>query len=77
MTRLEFLRRKQGLSQTELGERILYSRNIVSGLECGRIASEAINSRLKAALESYFGESLDVLLAPVGDALPLSETDAA
>jgi len=65
MTRLEFLRRQTGLSQTELGSRIHYGRNSISVLERKRPSPEQVCIRLKAALEQFFGEPLEKLLSPV------------
>ncbi|MEW6114078.1 MAG: XRE family transcriptional regulator [Thermodesulfobacteriota bacterium] len=65
MTRLEFLRRQRGLTQTELGTAILYSRSIISILEHRRPNPEMVNVRIRAALERYFGESFHELMQPV------------
>lgn len=65
MIRLEFLRRAKGLTQGELGEAILYSHGVISGLERGRPAPETVGRRLRDALERFFGESLESLMSPV------------
>ena len=70
MTRLEFRRRAQGLSQEELGTKILYNRNLISRLERERPTSEFVNKRVRAALESYFGESFERLMQTVKDPRP-------
>jgi len=67
MTRLEYRRRAQGLTQEDLGTKILYNRNLISRLERERPASELVNKRVRAALESYFGESFARLMEPVPD----------
>ena len=65
MTRLEFLRRKQGLSQEGLGGVILYSRHTVQLVESGKLAAANVNRRLRKALEDHFGESLESLTQEV------------
>jgi transcriptional regulator with XRE-family HTH domain len=65
MTRLEFLRRRAGLNQADLGARIHYGRNSISVLERKRPSPEQVCIRLKAALEGFFGEPLENLLSPV------------
>lgn len=60
MTRMEYLRRVQGLSQTELGKRVLYSRSVLSKLEQKQL--DPVHPRLKRALEDYFRTSLECLL---------------
>lgn len=54
MTQLEFHRRARGLSQTTLGEAILYSASAISRLETGSIPPEAVHPRFRHALESFF-----------------------
>jgi len=70
MTRLEYRRRAQGLTQEDLGTKILYNRNTISRLERDRPASELVNKRVRAALESYFGEPFKRLMQTVKDPRP-------
>lgn len=65
MTRLEFYRRAKGLSQEGLGNKILYSRSVISRLESENPASEDVHPRLRAALERFFGEKLETLLSHI------------
>ena len=68
MTRLEFKRRTMGLSQTSMGQQILYGRNAISWLETVRPSSDKVNVRLKAALERFFEEPFDSLMRDVEEA---------
>ncbi|MGO9122068.1 MAG: hypothetical protein ACLQPD_31205 [Desulfomonilaceae bacterium] len=68
MTHLEFERRKRGLRQTDLGNLILYDRAVISNLERLQPEPAAVGKRLRAALEGFFGEPLEKLLSPVGEA---------
>ena len=65
MTRLEFERRRRGLSQQDLAAALLYDRSIISRLENGQPGSSRVNRRLKHALETYFKIPLAVLLGPI------------
>ena len=65
MIHLEFLRRAQGLSQTELGERILYSRSLISRLEKEKLSLAEMHPRAKDALERYFSQPIEYLLSTV------------
>ncbi len=67
MTTLEFLRRKEGLSQAELAERLLYGRTTICRLESGELSKEFVHPRLSRSLEQYFGHSVSMLLAEVPD----------
>lgn len=62
MSRLEYLRRKQVLSQQQLAAAILYSRYAISFLEHQRPASESVGVRLKDAVERYFHEPFEELM---------------
>lgn len=61
-TRLEYLRRKKGLTQAELGKRVLYSRWVIAKLEQQAPASATVNIRLRTALERFFEESFNDLM---------------
>jgi ribosome-binding protein aMBF1 (putative translation factor) len=74
MTILERERRARGLSQTELADHLLYSAAIVSRLETGAISVDQTGRRLRHALETFFGLSLQELLSNV---MPKSKPDAA
>lgn len=62
MIRLELERRKRGLTQEDLGQGILYSRQVISNLEHETPPVDAVGRRLKAALERFFGIPISDLL---------------
>jgi hypothetical protein len=64
MTRLEHRRREDGLSQGDLGDKILYGAATISFLETGRLPIERVTPRLRFMLEQYFSEPLEQLLSP-------------
>jgi len=70
MTELEFRRRSLGLSQSALGQRILYSKAMVSNMEKNSPSPNTVHPRLRAALENFFEVPLEQLLAQVTSALP-------
>lgn len=65
MVRLEFERRKMGLSQKDLGERILYTGERIGWLERPNRTPKDVNKRFKKIVEDYFGIPLEQLLKPV------------
>lgn len=69
MTRLEYRRRLEGLTQEALGAKILYGRNTISRLERDRPSRDDVHIRVRTALETYFGESFEALMQPVQDTL--------
>jgi hypothetical protein len=71
MTRLELLRRSEGLTQAALGDKILYSPMVISQLERLQLTPETVGKRLRRALEDYFSESLESLLQPIEGVPPL------
>ena len=70
MLRLEFLRRKAGLTQAELGNIIHYSAAVICRLENGSIPGNLAGIRLKTALGAYFNEPFETLMQPVQDMPP-------
>jgi hypothetical protein len=62
---LELQRRIRGLSQDQLGKHVLYSRTVISRLETEMVNPGDVHPRLRAALERFFGESLEKLLSSV------------
>jgi|GEM_PF-1570965 len=70
MTELEFRRRSLGLSQSALGQRIIYSKAVISNIEKNSPSPNTIHPRLRAALENFFGLPLEKLLAEVTRASP-------
>jgi len=66
MTRMEYLRRKRGLSQDAVGEEIHYSRGTISQIENGRIPNldRRGGKRLRLALESFFCQPFEQLIGP-------------
>lgn len=65
MIRLAFLRKQQRLSQAELAERLACGRNTLSLLENRHRGPDNVSGLLARALETHFGEPLDVLLSPL------------
>ena len=65
MIRLELERRKRGLTQKQLGRKVLYSRHAISKLERERPEPQQVGIRLKAAIEGFFGLSLSELFSEV------------
>jgi ribosome-binding protein aMBF1 (putative translation factor) len=62
---LELQRRIRGLSQDQLGQHILYSRTVISRLETETLHPGDVHPRLRAALETFFGDPLERLLSSV------------
>ncbi|MEW6351598.1 MAG: helix-turn-helix transcriptional regulator [Thermodesulfobacteriota bacterium] len=65
MKKIEFLRRKQNLTQDQLGDKLLYTRHTLSRLEAGKLGADEVSPRLRRAVESYFHEPIEQLLADV------------
>jgi transcriptional regulator with XRE-family HTH domain len=65
MVRLEFERRKMGLSQKDLGERMFYCGERIGWLERPNRTPKDVNRRFKKVLEDFFGLPLEKLLEPV------------
>ena len=61
MTRMELERRRSGLSQTELARAVNVSQTAISKLE--RRAHKKLSAQVRKAVEEYFNESLEDLLA--------------
>ena len=65
MIRLEFERRKRGLSQETLAGEMLYRGERIGWLEREKPSPQDVNRRFRRTLEDYFGMSLEKLLEPV------------
>lgn len=65
MCRLQFERRKRGLSQEALGKELNYRGERIYWLEHPNRKPEEVNRRLRKIVEDYFGISLEMLLGPV------------
>ena len=74
MTRLELLRRSEGLAQAVLGDKILYKPVIISQLQQLQLTPGTVGKQLRCALEGYFSESLESLLQPFERVPPLRAT---
>lgn len=65
--RLAYLRRREGISQKELGKKLNISHYTISSYEKGR--SEP-NDEIKARIAQYFNVSLDYLVGLIEKPLP-------
>jgi transcriptional regulator with XRE-family HTH domain len=64
---MEFLRRRQGMSQDELAKNLLYGRTTICRLERGELSGAAVHPRLRRSLEFFFGSPISTLLSDVPD----------
>ncbi len=74
MRQLEIQRRLRGLTQADLGERILYDGSNISRLESGALSIDRVSPRLRRDLEAFFKRPLEELLADV-DASAMGSED--
>ena len=59
---LELARRMKGLSQAALAKELMYSRSHIGRIENQFVTPQEVHPRLRKALETYFGKTLEDLL---------------